>query len=139
MIVLSNCTNDFAGIAHSNRVVGNIFDHDTAAADHHIAANGNAWHHLYSCAYPNIVSNCNGIGIFQALIATFKINRMPCCMKTTIRCNKHVVTKYHFSAIQNDEVVVSVKVFAKFDVISVITPKRCSNAAMFSCFTKKLT
>ena len=100
-ILFHNCTNHPARIADSHRVVRNIFNNNTAAANHNIAAHR------------------DGIRIFQSLVAPLGINGVSCRVEAAVRCNKHIVTEGDLPAIQNHRVVICKEVFTDLNVIAV--------------------
>ena len=75
-------------------------------------------------ADPHIISDRDGICIFQPLISALKVYRVPRRIKTAIRRDKHVIAKRLFCRIEYDGIVVCEKVLANFDVVSIVTPKR---------------
>lgn len=92
-ILFHNCTNHPARIADSHRVVRNIFNNNTAAANHNIASDRNPRHDMNARSDPNIAAHRDGIRIFQSLVAPLGINGVSCRVEAAVRCNKHIVTE----------------------------------------------
>ena len=86
---------------------------------------------MYACSNPYIIAHSDGVGILQALIAAFGINRMTCGVEATVRSDKHIIAKSDFGTIENDGIVVGEEVLAYFDFVAIIAPERCQNAAVF--------
>ena len=118
-ILFHNCTNHPARIADSHRVVRNIFNNNTAAANHNIASDRNPRHDMNARSDPNIAAHRDGIRIFQSLVAPLGINGMSCRVEAAVRCNKHIVTESDLPAIQNHRVVICEEVFTDLNVIAV--------------------
>ena len=118
-ILFHNCTNHPARIADSHRVVRNIFNNNTAAANHNIASDRNPRHDMNARSDPNIAAHRDGIRIFQSLVAPLGINGMSCRVEAAVRCNKHIVTEGDLPAIQNHRVVICEEVFTDLNVIAV--------------------
>ena len=108
-----------AGIADSHRVVRNIFNNNTAAANHNIASDRNPRHDMNARSDPNIAAHRDGIRIFQSLVAPLGINGVSCRVEAAVRCNKHIVTEGDLPAIQNHRVVICEEVFTDLNVIAV--------------------
>ena len=118
-ILFHNCTNHPARIADSHRVVRNIFNNNTAAANHNIASDRNPRHDMNARSDPNIAAHRDGIRIFQSLVAPLGINGVSCRVEAAVRCNKHIVTEGDLPAIQNHRVVICEEVFTDLNVIAV--------------------
>ncbi len=118
-ILFHNCTNHPARIADSHRVVRNIFNNNTAAANHNIASDRNPRHDMNARSDPNIAAHRDGIRIFKSLVAPLGINGMSCRVEAAVRCNKHIVTESDLPAIQNHRVVICEEVFTDLNVIAV--------------------
>lgn len=118
-ILFHNCTNHPARIADSHRVVRNIFNNNTAAANHNIASDRNPRHDMNARSDPNIAAHRDGIRIFQSLVAPLGINGVSCRVEAAVRCNKHIVTEGDLPAIQNHRVVICKEVFTDLNVIAV--------------------
>lgn len=131
-------TDDPAGVAHGHRIAGDVLDHHTAAADDDIIADSHAWHHLYTCAEPDVVSHRDGVGIFKALIAALKVDGVACRVESAVRSDKNIVTEGHVPAVEDDEVVVGIEVFTHTDVIAVITPEGGCDIDVFPHLPEKL-
>lgn len=76
MIFLRNCPDHPAGISDRNGIVGDVFYHNTPAADHNITPDRNAGRDRNIGANSYIAANGNGAGIFQPSVSTLKINGM---------------------------------------------------------------
>ena len=118
-ILFHNCTNHPARIADSHRVVRNIFNNNTAAANHNIASDRNPRHDMNARSDPNIAAHRDGIRIFQSLVAPLGINGVSCRVEAAVRCNKHIVTESDLPVIQNHRVVICEEVFTDLNVIAV--------------------
>ena len=118
-ILFHNCTNHPARIADSHRVVRNIFNNNTAAANHNIASDRNPRHDMNARSDPNIAAHRDGIRIFQSLVAPLGINGVSCRVEAAVRCNKHIVTEGDLPVIQNHRVVICEEVFTDLNVIAV--------------------
>ena len=123
MIFLRNCPDHPAGIFDRNGIVGDVFYHNTPAANHNITPNRNAGHDRNTGANSYIAANCNGVGIFQPSASAFKINGMSGSMKSAVRSNKYIVPKGYFCTVQNHGVMIGKEIFANFNVVTVITPE----------------
>ena len=119
-----------ARVAHGYYIIGDVFYDHRATANDNIRTNLHAWHHMYTCSNPHIIAHCDGVGILQALIAAVGINRMTCCVKTAVGSDKHIIAKSDFGTIQNDGIVVGEEILTYFDIIAIIAPERCQNAAV---------
>ena len=119
MIFLRNCPDHPAGIFDRNGIVGDVFYHNTPAADHNITPNRNAGHDRNTGANSYIAANCNGVGIFQPSASAFKINGMSGSMKSAVRSNKYIVPKGYFCTVQNHGVMIDKEIFANFNVVTV--------------------
>ena len=127
-----------AGITYSHYIVGDVFHHDRATANDYVRTNLHAWHYMYACANPYIIAHRDGVGVLQALIAALGINRMTCSVETTVGSDKHIIAKSDFGTIQNDGIVVGKEVLAYFDIIAIIAPEWCQNAAVVGFLAKQL-
>ena len=85
-VLIGDGTDDMAGIADSHRVVRNIFNNNTAAANHNIASDRNPRHDMNARSDPNIAAHRDGIRIFQSLVAPLGINGvLPCRSRSSVQ------------------------------------------------------
>lgn len=112
-----------AGVAYGDGVIRDILHDDAPAADHHIAADRNAGHHLHA-ADPHIVADGDGVGVFEPLVAALSVDGVPRRIKAAVRRDKHVIPKPDFGSVENDEIMVGIKILAELDVVAIVAPER---------------
>ena len=86
----------------STPAVRNVLHNDAAAANDHVAADGDARHDLHTCADPDVVADRDGAGVLQPLIAPFRFKRVARCIEPTVRCDENVVAKGHLRTVKDN-------------------------------------
>ena len=120
-------TYDAAGIPDRQHAVRNVLHNDAAAANDHIAADGDTWHDLHACADPDVVADRDGTGVLQPLIAPFRVKRMTSRIEPAVRRDKNVVAKGHLCTVKDNRIVVGKEVFTDGNIAAVIAPERCKD------------
>lgn len=129
---------DYAtGISGSNNSRRDVACNYAAGTNHGIVADGNTGKYTYAAAYPHIVPNSDGAGIFQALVAQFGVERMTCCVKATMRADKHMVAKGYGSCVEDDAVEVGKKMISHFNAVAVVAVKRRDDGAVVLYFSEQ--
>ena len=124
-VFISDFSYHMAWITYGYTVARNILYNNTASTNDNIISNSDSRHHLNTCTNPDIISHRNRISKFKSLISTFCINWMSRSIKTTVRCDKDIISKSYWSTINNDSIMIRKEVFSYFDVVTIITPERC--------------
>lgn len=114
-------------IPDRQHTVRNVIHDDAAAANDHIAADGDARHDLHARADPDIVADRDGMGVLQPLIALFRVKRMARCIEPAVRRDENVVSKGHLRAVKDNRIVVGKEIFADGNIAAVIAPERCKD------------
>ena len=112
--------------------------HDASCTNDGAIADGYSGKDRNVGADPDMAANGNGMGKFQSLIPQTCIQRMPGCRKTTIWPNKNKIPEGHRRTIQNDAVVVGIKIVAYEDILPIITPERRGDDDAIAHFPQEL-
>lgn len=107
-----------AGISGCNNSRRDVLRDNASSADNGIVADGYAREYAYAAAYPYVVSNSDGVGIFQSLVTQFGIEGMACSVEAAVGAYKYVVAKGYGSCVENDTVEVGKKVMPYFNVVA---------------------
>ena len=107
-----NLSNHFARITHCHRVIWNIFYHYTPPSNHNIVTNVHSGHYLHARTYPHIIATSYRAFLLLPFLPLFLNNRISGSIKSTIRSNKYIIPKTYRSTIQNNQVMIRVKIFA---------------------------
>ena len=83
-------------------------------------------------AEPYVVAHSNGFGVFQAVGTLFGINGMDGGIEAALRTDEAVASEPDRSAVEDDEIIVGEKVFADFNVESVIAAEARFYEKVFS-------
>ena len=127
-----------AGIADCYHIIRDVFYHYGATANDYVRTYLHAWHYMYACANPYIIAHRDGVGVLQSLIAAVGINRVTSGVETTVGSNKHIIAKSDFGTVQNDGIMIGKEVLSYFDIIAIIAPEWCQNAAVVGFLAKQL-
>jgi len=121
--------NDPTRIADSDRIARNVFDDDAAAPDHDIAPDRDAGHALHTAADPHMIAHGDWVSILQPPLAALGVDWVAGRVKPAVWRHEHVLAERHRGAIENDEIVVGVKVLPEPDVVAVIAPGSSAQAS----------
>lgn len=136
-ILLCKYAHDVAGIPNRQHTVRNVLHNDAAAANDHVAADGDARHDLHACADPDIVADRDGTGVLQPLIAPFRVKRMTSRIEPAVRRDKNVVAKGHLCTVKDNRIVVGKEVLADGNVAAVVAPERCKDRKTLASRTEQ--
>lgn len=112
-----------AGAAHGHHPVRDVPVHHAARADHRVAADAHAGQHRHRRADPHIVAHRDGVGVLQAPVALPGVQGMARRGKDAVGRDEHIVAEHHLRAVQDDAVVVGIKILADLDVAAVVAPE----------------
>ena len=76
---------------------------------------------------PGKTETFDGEGVLQAFVPLYKINGMSRRIKAAVGTDKNIVAKNHRRFIENHAVIVRIKAFTDFNVVTVITIKGSRN------------
>lgn len=94
--------------------------HDAAGADHCAVSDVHAGKNAYATADPDIVSDGDTGGRFQACIARFNVQRMRRGVETDVRADENMISDGDPSSVKHGQIVVTVKVIAYERVITIV-------------------
>ena len=76
-----------------------------------------------AAAEPDIISDGDGTGKLDAFAALLRVDGMAGGVKAAVGTDHHMVAEGDLGAVEDDTVVVGIKVFAQVDVVAVIAPE----------------
>ena len=137
-IFLGDLPNHPAWNACGDDIVRNVFCYNGTGTDYHVVSNGDAWIDHRVAADPDIVSDMNLFSVFQLLIADDWINRMTGCVNADSWTEEYIVPDMDLGHINNDAVIICIKVFSNVGMAAIIRVKRWLHPEMIADTPKKL-
>ena len=125
-----------AGYARGNDAVGNVLSHHRSGADDYIASNGNTRIDHRIRSHPHIASDGDLLSILQLGIAYFCVNGMSGCIDAYPGTEEHIVADMDLCHINDDAVVIGIKVFSDIGIAAIVTAERRFDPEAFPYFSQ---
>lgn len=136
-VVGGDVAKDATGVAGGDDVGGNVFVYNASGADRRAGSDGDTRQYLHSGAYPNVVADGHGTGVFKTFVAQLDIDGMSGTGDADIWSDKDIVADYDFCLVKDGEIKIGKEIVTHLNIVAIIDMKRLNDHAIVAFMSEQ--